>query len=133
MAETFKFELVSPEKLLLSQDVWQVVIPGTEGDFAVMPGHAPVLSTMRPGMIEIHETTDDTGSRYFVVGGFAEASPTELTILAEEATAEADLDRDKLELAIKNATDDLGDATTDSARTRAQESLDHLNQILSSL
>ncbi len=133
MAETFKFELVSPEKLLLTQDVWQVVVPGTEGDFAVMPGHAPVLSTMRPGMIEIHATADDQGVRYFVAGGFAEASPTELTILAEEAIPEADLNRDNLELAIRNASDDLTDATTDSARTRAQETLDHLNQILTSL
>ena len=133
MADALKFELVSPEKLLLTQDVWQVVIPGAEGDFAVMPGHAPVLSTMRPGMIEIHQTAGDDGQRYFVAGGFAEASPTELTILAEEAIAEADLDREKLENAIRNATDDLADATTDAARTRAQETLNHLNQILGSL
>lgn len=133
MADTFKFDLVSPEKLLLSEEVWQVVVPGTEGDFAVMPGHAPLLSTMRPGMIEIHQTAGDEGSRYFVAGGFAEASPTELTILAEEAIPETDLDREKLELAIRNASDDLNDATTDSARTRAQETLDHLNQILVSL
>lgn len=133
MADAFKFELVSPERLLLSVDAWQVVIPGTEGDFAVMPGHAPVLSTMRPGMIEIHETAGDAGSRYFVRGGFAEASPTETTILAEEAIAEADLDREKLTSTIKDATEDLADASTDGQKARAQETLDHLNQILSSL
>jgi F-type H+-transporting ATPase subunit epsilon len=133
MAEALKFELVSPERLLLAVEAWQVVVPGTEGDFAVMPGHAPVLSTMRPGMVEIHETAGDAGTRYFVRGGFAEASPTGLTILAEEALAEADLSREALQQAIGNATEDLQDATTDGARARAQESLDHLNQILTSL
>ena len=133
MADAFKFELVSPEKLLLSADVWQVVVPGVEGDFAVMPGHAPVLSTMRPGMIEIEETPGAESTRYFIRGGFAEASPTELTVLAEEAIAEADLNRSDLELAIKNASDDLADAANDNAKMRAQAALDHLNQILDSL
>jgi len=137
MADVLKLELVSPERLLLSADVWQVVVPGTEGDFAVMPGHAPVLSTMRPGMVEIHEGQNGggggDGTRYFVRGGFAEASPSGLTILAEEAIAEADLDRETLEQAIRNATEDFEDAKTDGAKARAQESLDHLNQILTSL
>lgn len=133
MADTLKFELVSPERLLLTVDAWQVVIPGSEGDFAVMPGHAPVLSTMRPGMVEIHEADGDAGSRYFVRGGFAEASPEGLTILAEEAIAESDLDGEALDQAIRNTTEDLEDATTDGAKARAQETLDHLNQIRSAL
>lgn len=86
MAATLQFELVSPEKKLASQAVAMVVVPGVEGDFGVLPGHAPMMSTIRPGIIEIYATEGTTPSaRYEIDGGFAEVTPEGLTILAEAA------------------------------------------------
>jgi F-type H+-transporting ATPase subunit epsilon len=86
MAATLQFELVSPEKKLASAQVAMVVVPGTEGDFGVLPGHAPMMSTIRPGVIEIYTSEGTTPSaRYQIEGGFAEVAPEGLTILAEEA------------------------------------------------
>lgn len=87
MAGTFQFELVSPEKKLASAQVAMVVVPGTEGDFGVLPGHAPMMSTIRPGIVEIYATEGSAPSaRYEIDGGFAEVSAEGLTILAEAAT-----------------------------------------------
>jgi F-type H+-transporting ATPase subunit epsilon len=86
MAATLQFELVSPEKKLASAQVAMVVVPGAEGDFGVLPGHAPMMSTIRPGVIEIYASEGTTPSaRYQIEGGFAEVTPEGLTILAEEA------------------------------------------------
>jgi len=88
MAATLQFELVSPEKKLASQQVAMVVVPGAEGDFGVLPGHAPMMSTIRPGVIEIYASEGTTPSaRYQIEGGFAEVTPEGLTILAEQAVA----------------------------------------------
>jgi len=132
MAETLRFELVSPERLLVSADVQQVTVPGTEGDFTVLPRHAPVLTTVRPGVIAV---TDDTGAqeRIYIRGGFAEATPDGLTVLAEEAIPLAELDREALAQQIRNAEEDVADATEDAARARAQEVLDHLRQLQQAL
>ncbi len=132
MAELFKFELVSPEDLLLSQDVQQVLVPGTEGNFTVMPGHAPVLSTMRPGVIDV---TDEAGNeeRIYVRGGVAEVNPKGLTVLAEEAVPLAELSSEMLAQQIKNAEEDVADASEDEKRRRAQESLDHLRDLQGAL
>lgn len=93
MAALLNFELVSPERLLSSGRVAMVVVPGTEGDFGVLPGHAPLMSTIRPGAIAIYETDSDTLTRrIFVDGGFAEVSERGLTILAESAVPVADID-----------------------------------------
>jgi F-type H+-transporting ATPase subunit epsilon len=128
MADLLKFELVSPERLLMSDEVRQVTIPGTEGDFTVLAGHAPVLSTIRPGVVNV---VDGGGAdnRIFVRGGFAEVSPTGLTVLAEEAIPLADLDAEALAQQIRNAEEDVADASSDEARRRASESLDHLRQL----
>ena len=128
MAALIKFELVSPERLLLSGDVQQVVVPGTEGNFAVLPGHAPVLSTLRPGVLDI---TDETGreDRVYVRGGFAEVNPTGLTVLAEQAVPLAELSPDMLARQVKNAEEDVADASDDEKRRRAQEALDHLRAL----
>ncbi len=131
MADSLKFELVSPEKLLKSGDVQQVTVPGTEGDFTVLPGHAPVLSTVRPGVVVV---VDGGGEeKIFVRGGFAEASPAGLTVLAEQAIPLAELDAEALAQQIQNAEEDVADAKTDDSRQRAQESLDHLRQLQSAL
>ena len=132
MADLFKFELVSPEQLLLSEEVQQVVLPGTEGHFAVLPGHAPVLSTLRPGVIDV---TDESGreQRIYVRGGFAEVNPDGLTVLAEEALPLEELSAEALAEQIKNAEDDVADASDDEKRRRAQESLDHLRSLQDAL
>ena len=128
MADLFKFELVSPEDLLLSQDVRQVLVPGTEGNFTVMPGHAPVLSTLRPGVIGV---VDEAGNeeRIYVRGGVAEVNPKGLTVLAEEAVPLDELSAEMLAQQIKNAEEDVADASEDEKRRRAQEALDHLRDL----
>ena len=121
------FELVSPERLLLSDDVDAVEIPGTEGDMGILPGHAPVLSTLRPGVVTV--TRSGKAERIFVRGGFAEVNPQGLTVLAEVAIPLIELDSVKIAQQIKNAEDDVDDAKTDETRRRAQENLDHLRAL----
>ena len=132
MAELLKFELVSPERLLMSGDVQQVTVSGTEGEFTVLARHAPVLSTIRPGVITV---VPESGGeeRIFIRGGFAEVNPEGLTVLAEEALPMAELDRDALAAQIKNAEEDVADATSDERRQKAQETLDHLRQLADAL
>ncbi len=97
MADTFTFDFVSPERRLSSGQVAMVVVPGTEGDFGVLPGHAPVMSTIRPGAIAIYENDWTVLTRrIFVDGGFAEVSDAGLTILAENATPVAEIDAAKV-------------------------------------
>lgn len=93
MADLIDFELVSPERRLAKAKVAMVVVPGTEGDFGVLPGHAPMMSTIRPGAIAIHEADGGPATmRFFIEGGFAEVSDTGLTILAEKATPVSEID-----------------------------------------
>jgi len=100
MAGMVQFELVSPEKLLLSQPVGMVVVPGTEGNFGVLPGHALFISTVRPGIIDVYENNAIT-ERIFVSGGFAEVTPERCTVLADEAVPVASLDRATIEAELK--------------------------------
>ena len=86
---TFKFELVSPERLLVSAEAEQVVVPGSEGEFTVLPGHAPAMTTLRPGVIDVRLVGGKT-QKLYVQGGFAEVDPVSLTILAQQATDVAD-------------------------------------------
>src|SRR5271154_1919980 len=92
MADRVQFELVTPERLVLSTEVEMVVGPGPEGNFGVLPGHAPLISTIRPGMIEIYENRIVT-ERIFIVSGIAEVTPERCTVLAEEAMDPASIDR----------------------------------------
>jgi F-type H+-transporting ATPase subunit epsilon len=92
MAERIAFELVTPQRLLLSEMVEMVVVPGTEGNFGVLPGHAPLISTIRPGTVEIYEG-QTVKERLFVVGGIAEVTPERCTVLADEAISPDTLDR----------------------------------------
>jgi F-type H+-transporting ATPase subunit epsilon len=93
MADRVQFELVTPERLVLSTMVEMVVVPGTEGNFGVLPGHSPLISTIRPGMIDIYETRPTISQRIFVVSGIAEVTPERCTVLAEEAMPPGSLDR----------------------------------------
>ena len=106
-AGTVEFELVSPAKLLVSELVEMVVIPGAEGDIGVLPGHSPLIATVRPGIIDIHEG-GKVRDRIFVGGGFAEVSPNRCTVLAEEATP----------------VDEINLATAEARLTEAREKAD---------
>jgi F-type H+-transporting ATPase subunit epsilon len=128
----FHFELVSPEKLLFSGDVEAVVVPGTEGDFQMLKGHAPTMSMLRPGVVVVDETDAKT-SKLFVRGGFAEISDKGLTILAEQAIPLAELDGAKLDQEIRNLEEDVADAKSDDARRAASEKLAHLRDLKTAL
>ncbi len=119
MADKVEFELVSPEKLLTSQPVDMVVVPGSEGDFGVLAGHSPMISTVRPGVIDIYEA-DRVVDRVFVAGGFAEVTETRCTVLAEEAIAVAEIDRGKVEQQIRDLGEDLEDAKSDDEKARVE-------------
>jgi F-type H+-transporting ATPase subunit epsilon len=126
------FELVSPERLLFSGDVAEVDIPGTDGDMGILPGHAPVLSTLRPGVVTVTRE-GGTKERIFVRGGFAEVNPQGLTVLAEVAIPVAELHADVLAQQVRDAQEDVSDAQDDETRRRAQENLDHLLALQSAL
>jgi F-type H+-transporting ATPase subunit epsilon len=98
MAEKLQFELVSPERLLLSEPVGLVVVPGIEGNFGVLPGHALFITTVRPGIIDVYENGLPTiTDRIFVSGGFAEVTPERCTVLADEAVPFQSLERAVIE------------------------------------
>ena len=123
MADTVKFELVSPERLLFSADVESAVVPGTEGDFGVLPGHARLISTVRPGVISVFQNGKVT-DRIFVEGGFAEVTGTSCTVLAEHAVQVSDITRDAAQQAIQDAREDIEDAKDDEARKEAAKALE---------
>ena len=97
MPDRFQFELVTPERLLVSTEVEMVVVPGTEGNFGVLAGHSPLISTIRPGTIDIYESRPTISERIFVVGGIAEVTPDGCTVWADEAMAPDSLDRAALD------------------------------------
>ncbi len=122
MAEKVAFELVSPERLLLSREVDMVVVPGAEGDFGVLPGHAPFATTLRPGVIDVYDG-DRIDERVFVAGGFAEVTPERCTVLAEEATALGELERKAVEASLKDLRDEVSEAKDDAERQAAERAL----------
>ncbi len=122
MAETLKFELVSPERLLLSAQVEMVLVPGAEGVFGVLPRHAPTLSTLRPGFVEVYEA-GAVKERFFVTGGFAEVTPSTCTVLVDEAVPDADLTPAFAAERLARAKSAVDAATTDFDRTKAQAAL----------
>ena len=128
MADSFKFELVSPERLLVSEDATEVVVPGTEGEMTVMAAHAPVMTSVRPGVVSV-KTAAGAQDRYVVFGGFADILPEALTLLAESAVPVADIDRDDLAQRIRDAREDVADAGDDEAKAGANERLAHLTTL----
>jgi F-type H+-transporting ATPase subunit epsilon len=107
-------------------------VPGSEGDFTMLAHHAPLLTSLRPGLLEIGFGGADR-RRYFVRGGFAEVGPTGLTVLAETAIDLFELQADTLLGAIKDAEEDVADAEDDGVRDRAKTKLDHLRQVQATL
>jgi F-type H+-transporting ATPase subunit epsilon len=132
MPDVFKFELVSPERLLVSGEVEQVLVPGAEGDMTVLAHHAPVLTTLRSGLLEIGYPGGER-RRYFIRGGFAEIGPSGLTVLAETAIDLVELDAGQLAQAIEDAQEDVSDAAEGAMRDRAQTKLDQLRQAQTAL
>ena len=126
------FELVSPSRLLFSGDVASVTIPGTEGEMGIYPGHAPVLATLKPGVVTVYKD-DGATDRIFVKGGMAEVNPAGLTLLAEVAIPVSELNAGTLASQIKDLEDDVGDAKSDEARRKASENLEHLRALQSAI
>lgn len=120
MADAVEFELVSPERLVLSAEVDMVVVPGAEGDFGVLPGHAPLISNVRPGVISVYQNRA-IEARIFVAGGFAEVSNSRLTVLTEDAVAVDEIDRADAEARLAEALKAVEDASDDHARSEAEK------------
>ena len=131
MAESFQFELVSPERLLMSEPVEEVVVPGSEGQFTVMKGHAPFMTTLRPGVIDIVRAGQTT--RIFVRGGFADANAAGLTVLAEMAIPVAEINPALLAQEVKNAEEDVADAKDGATKDAAEQRLHQLKEVQSAL
>ncbi len=117
-----EFELVAPEKLLLSEPVDMVVVPGEEGDFGVLHQHAPLISGVRPGVIKVYQGSKVT-EEIFVSGGFAEVTPARCTVLAEQALPVSDIDRAEAEQQLRDAREDLADAKDKHARDQAERQI----------
>jgi F-type H+-transporting ATPase subunit epsilon len=128
---TFHFDLVSPEKLLFSGEVSQVDVPGSEGEFGVLAGHAPLVTTLRPGILVIHSDSEEL--RIVVNGGFAEVGPAGLTVLAEIAVPVDEFDRDLLAGVIKDTEEDVADTTDDWQRDKLSRKLDQLKALQAAL
>ncbi|MBL8550056.1 MAG: F0F1 ATP synthase subunit epsilon [Hyphomonadaceae bacterium] len=131
MADKLNFALVSPERELFNGEVDQVVVPGTEGEFGVLPNHAPVISMIRPGALRIFD--GGVERRIFVDGGFADVTPAGLTVLAEDAVDLASVDAAKLDQDIKNASEDVRDAREEPKRLAAEARLKRLEALKAAL
>ncbi|MBL8644146.1 MAG: F0F1 ATP synthase subunit epsilon [Rhodospirillaceae bacterium] len=118
MADTLQLELVSPERLLLSEPVEMVTVPGTDGYFGVLPKHAPVISTLRPGLIEVYKDGSVT-QQYFVAGGFAEVNASGVTVLVDEALPVAEISKSKADERRAAAQEQLDKAATDEDKRKA--------------
>jgi F-type H+-transporting ATPase subunit epsilon len=125
---TFLFELVSPERLLFSGEVEDVIVPSAEGEFTMLKDHAPLMAMLRPGIVDVGET-GARRTKLFVRGGFADVSPHGLTILAEQAIPLEELDAAMIAAEIKDAEEDYADAAEGEGKRIAKEKLDHLNEL----
>src|SRR5689334_20231519 len=119
MPDAFHFDLVSPERMVFSGEVEQVDVPGVEGDFGVLSHHAPLIAMIKPGILTVSGGRET--QRIGVVGGFAEVNDQGLTVLADMAMPVEDFDRASLEVQIKDAEEDVADATEHAARDAARE------------
>ncbi|MBS0235154.1 MAG: F0F1 ATP synthase subunit epsilon [Proteobacteria bacterium] len=127
MAGTFRFELVSPERVLMSVDAEQVVVPGNDGDFTVLAGHAPVISTLLPGILDV--TAGSMRKRLFVKSGFAEVDPSRLTVLAEKAFDVDELSAATIAEELKSAEAELAVAKDDSSKRMADTLISELKRL----
>lgn len=128
MAAAFKFDLVSPERLLASEEATAVTVPATDGEMTVMALHAPTMTTLRPGVVKVTRAGGGQ-ENYVVFGGFADIMPDSCTVLAVSATRVADIDRADLERRIQSAREDVNDARDHDARSKAEEYLSQLTTL----
>jgi F-type H+-transporting ATPase subunit epsilon len=122
VADKVAFQLVAPERLLASAEVDMVVVPGSEGDFGVLPQHSLFMSVLRPGVIETYDG-GQVRERIFVAGGFAEVNARGCTVLAEEAMPAEEIDLERARRRLAAAQDDLRDAPDDAARARFEREI----------
>jgi F-type H+-transporting ATPase subunit epsilon len=122
VADKIAFQLVAPERLLASAEVDMVVVPGSEGDFGVLPQHSLFMSVLRPGVIETYEG-GQVSRRIFVGGGFAEVNPRGCTVLAEQAMPVEEIDLERARGRLARAQDDLKDAPDDATRARLEREI----------
>lgn len=127
---TFHFDLVSPEALLFSGEVEHVVVPGSEGEFGVLAGHAPLVAMLRPGILKILGPNE---RQILVVGGFAEVNPEGLTVLADMAMPVEDVDPAVIAGQIRDTEEDVADAADDPTRDRLRTKLDQLRAVQDAL
>ena len=125
MADTFKFELITPERMVLSADASQVLVPGFEGEFTVLPGHAPVISALRPGVVDA-ALADTRKVRVFVKGGLAEVDADRVTVLAERAIPIEAMDAETVAAELQTAEAELAAAVNDAARLAASTAVERL-------
>ena len=128
MTDKISFDLVSPERLLLSEQAEMVTVPGSDGYFGVLTGHMPLISTLRPGMIDV-KGGDKGDAKYFILGGFAEVTNTKVTVLAEEAVPMTEMDLVALDQRIHDAEENLIAASTPAGRARAADILADLRLV----
>jgi F-type H+-transporting ATPase subunit epsilon len=124
---TFHFELVSPDRISFSGEVDQVDVPGSEGDFGVLAGHAPLIALLRPGLMTVYAAGDKT--QLVVLGGFAEVGPGGLTVLADVATSLEDIDRASLQEQIAKMEQDIKEMAQGSALDKAITRLDNFRAL----
>lgn len=132
MAEAFNFELVSPERLLFSEQVTAVVVPGSDGYFTVMANHAPLMSTIRPGVVEATLASGGT-KKIFVRGGFVDVAGSSFTLLAEQAMPVEELNAEAIAAQIKDAEDDVTDARSEAKKQAATLKLNQLKELKAAL
>ncbi len=132
MADSFNFELVSPERLLVSTEVASVVVPGTEGEMTVMAEHAPTMTTIKPGVVTL-TGTDGSVDRYVVFGGFADILPTGCTLLAESAVHVNEINESDLEARIEAAREELADVEHHEHRSKLEEYIFQLTDLRGTL
>jgi len=127
MADTFRFDLVSPERVLVTEDVSEVIVPSNEGDFGMLPNHAPIIASLRPGALTVRGSGGE--KKYYVRGGLAEGGPEQLTVLAQRAMPLDELDREKIAQEIEWAKEDVEDARDEDTRAQAVDNLERLETL----
>ncbi|WP_137129420.1 F0F1 ATP synthase subunit epsilon [Rhizobium sp. FY34] len=132
MADTFDFELVSPERLLVSEKVTEVIIPATLGEMTVLAKHAPTMTTIKAGVVRVKLASGAT-QKYVVFGGFADILPTGCTVLAESAIPQEEASRDMFDKRIAALRADISDAPTDEHRTKLEQMMSELTHVHNSV
>ena len=122
-ATTFNFELVSPDKIMMSEPAWQVVIPGEEGYFGVRAGHMSLIAAIKPGVVEVYKTEGAAPEKIFIAGGFADVTAANCTVLAEQAVNVNDLDAGAIQAELNNLKEDLSMANDAASKMLADKKI----------